>query len=236
MPLQHSLLACSSSLRIRVVRHPTLRRILHVEACCAVGAVLRLPRGAPVSMFCFARPDRYALVKGDNTTVRRASLRGRAATKLSDTGKTSPHNASLAPLLTLRHCQEETRALPSGPVVVSPPSFCQSRGTHEHSPASLSKVVSTVLPLLNTLTDSQLGTKPDTQTHDAIFSFLPSSNITKCSRNPHMRGLFLSLSPSLSLFVTPCLSLSLFHSLARSSLSCSSSSSLLSTAARPKVG
>jgi len=104
--LKHSLLGRHSSLwAIRVVRHPTLRRILDMEAFCAVGAVLPLPCGAPVSMFCFARPDRYALVKGDNTTERGASLRGRAATKLSDTGKTSAHNASLAPL---RHCQGDT--------------------------------------------------------------------------------------------------------------------------------
>ena len=44
-----------------VIRHPTLRRILRVESVYAVGAVLPLSLGAPVSMFGFARPDRCAL-------------------------------------------------------------------------------------------------------------------------------------------------------------------------------
>ena len=38
-------------------------------------------------MFCFARPDRYAFVKGDNTTDRRASRRDRAATRLLTQGR-----------------------------------------------------------------------------------------------------------------------------------------------------
>ena len=59
VPLEHSLLACCGSLQaIRVIRHPTLRRILHVEALCDLGAVLPLSRGAPVSVLCFARPLR----------------------------------------------------------------------------------------------------------------------------------------------------------------------------------
>ena len=53
-------------------------------------------------------PTVTLLIKGDNTTERGASLRGRAATKLSDTGKTSAHNASHAPLLTLITCQADT--------------------------------------------------------------------------------------------------------------------------------
>ena len=69
VPLQHSLLACRGSLRaIGVIQHPTLQRILHVGAFCVVDVVLPLSRTAPVSMFCFTRPDCYALVKGDNTT------------------------------------------------------------------------------------------------------------------------------------------------------------------------
>jgi len=46
VPLQHSLLVRSGSLQaIRVIRHPVWR-ILHVEAHCAVGAVIPLPRGS----------------------------------------------------------------------------------------------------------------------------------------------------------------------------------------------
>ena len=59
VPLQHSLLArCGSLQAIRVIRHPTLRRILHGDAFCALSAVLPLSRGAPVSVNCFARPLR----------------------------------------------------------------------------------------------------------------------------------------------------------------------------------
>jgi len=91
-----------------------------VEVFYVVGVVLGLSRGAPVSMFCFARPDRDTLVKRDNTTDHGSSQRGRAATELSDTGRTSTHNASLAPLLTLRNCQAEL-SLPT--LVFSDPNF-----------------------------------------------------------------------------------------------------------------
>jgi len=51
-PLPHSLLAHRGCLQnIHVIRNPTLRRILHVEAFCAVGALLPLLRGAPVFSF-----------------------------------------------------------------------------------------------------------------------------------------------------------------------------------------
>ena len=60
---QNSLLACHSNLRaIRVIRHPTLQRILHVEAFCAIGAVLPLSRVAPVSTFCFTPPPIFGML------------------------------------------------------------------------------------------------------------------------------------------------------------------------------
>ena len=77
----------------------------------------------PLSL-CSVSPDRYARVKGDNTTERGASQRGRAATRRSDTGMTSAHNASLAPLLTLRHCQGDK----SSPFSVSVPVFANRAG------------------------------------------------------------------------------------------------------------
>ena len=111
VPLQHSLLACRGSLwAISVVRHPPLRRILCVVDFYAVGAVLPLPRGAPVCAFCFARPDRCALVKRDNITAER--WRGRGNTRLSDTGRTNSKKINLAPVLTLRHCQGDNKSSP----------------------------------------------------------------------------------------------------------------------------
>jgi len=71
-------------------------------------------------VFCFPRPDRYALVKG-NITDRGESWRGRAATRLSNTGKASAHNASLAPWLTLKHCQGDTSSPFSRPFL----GFCE---------------------------------------------------------------------------------------------------------------
>ena len=50
-------------------------------------------------LWCSVSLDRYALVKGDNTTERGASQRGRAATRLFNTGGISARNASLAPVL-----------------------------------------------------------------------------------------------------------------------------------------
>ena len=173
-----------------------MRRILHVEAFCAVGAALPLPRGSPVHvhsldrssvtlfsketilasaerhreaerprgcltqgqilrtmlvslrcslsgtvtetralrslvLFVLGPPgfaNRYARVKGDNATERGASRRGRVASRWSDTGTNSAHNASLAPLLTLTHCQGYSPSLLSSFCSRSP-SFCQSRGT-----------------------------------------------------------------------------------------------------------
>jgi hypothetical protein len=72
VPLQHSLLARRGSLRAtRVIRHPTLRSILHVEAFCAVGAVLPVSRGAPISPF---RPTVTLLKK--ETILQIAERRG----------------------------------------------------------------------------------------------------------------------------------------------------------------
>ena len=112
-----------------MIRHPTLRRILRVEAFCAVGAVLPPSCGAPVFMSCLARPDRYALVKGDNTTEHGASQRGRAATRLSNTERTSAHNASRPLLLTLSHCPADTSSPSLDRFCCRSPKFCQSRGT-----------------------------------------------------------------------------------------------------------
>ena len=71
MPLQQSLLARRGSLwAISVVRHPPLRRILRVRACCAVGAVLSLPRGAPLSVRAVSLDATVTHEKGDNITER----------------------------------------------------------------------------------------------------------------------------------------------------------------------
>jgi len=133
-PLAFSSHTCRGSLQaIIVIRHPTLRRILRVEAFCEVGAVLPLSCGAPVFMSCFARPDGYAFVKGDNTTEHGASQRGRAATRLSNTERTSAHNASRPLLLTLSHCPDSVcwsrHELSFSRSFLLSPKFCQSRGT-----------------------------------------------------------------------------------------------------------
>jgi hypothetical protein len=83
------------------------------------------------SNLCSVSPDRYACVKGDNTTKRGASQRGRAATRWSDTGTTSAHNANafaFAPLLALRHCQGDTSSPFSSPFVVGPLVFANRAG------------------------------------------------------------------------------------------------------------
>ena len=60
VPLQHSFLACHGSLQaVRVIQHPTLRRIFHVETLCAINAVLPFSRDAPVTMLSFTRPLRF---------------------------------------------------------------------------------------------------------------------------------------------------------------------------------
>jgi len=133
--LQHSLLAHRGSLRaISVIRHPTLRHFIHVEAFCAVGAV------PPILCPFLFRPTR-PLRSCQRITDRGASRRGRAATRLSNTGRIDAHNASLAPLLTLRHCLGDTSSPFSRLFVCrSPKRFCQSRGTLPrdcHSPARL---------------------------------------------------------------------------------------------------
>jgi len=71
---------------------------------CDVSTPARCPCLCSVSL----DPTVYALVKGDNITERSASQRGRAATKLTDTGSTGAHNASLTPLLTSRYYQGDT--------------------------------------------------------------------------------------------------------------------------------
>ena len=136
-PLQHSLLAHRGSLRaISMIRHPTLRHFLHVEAFCAVGVVLSIL--VPLSLvFCFARSDRYALVKGLLITEHRGEA-GRP--RLSDTGRTDAHNASLVPWLTLRHGQGDEFSLLSSFFVVGPPVLPIARD----APARLSKVESKV--------------------------------------------------------------------------------------------
>jgi len=101
---------------------------------CGVSSMWRLSvisvqcfhsRTVPLSV-CSVSPDSYACVKGDKTTKRGASWRGRAATRWSNTGTTSAHNAyafALAPLLALRHCQGDTSSPFSAPFVVGPPVF-----------------------------------------------------------------------------------------------------------------
>jgi len=84
-----------------VVWHSNIRHIHHVEKFYAPGAVLPLLRGTPVSMFCFA----WLLGSWGNISEHRVSQRGRAVMKLYDTGMANAHNATLAHLLTLRHCQ-----------------------------------------------------------------------------------------------------------------------------------
>jgi len=163
--LQHSFLAHRGSLS--VIRHPTLRHFLHVEAFCAVDVVLPILRCAPVCGVLF-RPTR-PLRSCQRITDRGASRRGRAATRLSDTGRIDAHNASLALLLTLRHCQAGT----SSPfsrlfVCLSPRILPISRD----APARLAKVVSS----------SEDG-----------FSLSPTHNV---STNERLTG---SLSPSFSL-------------------------------------
>ena len=136
VPLQHSLLACRCSPRaIRVIRHPTLRRILHVQSFCAVGAVLRLSLGAPVPVLCFDRPNRYTLVKGGNiTSAERCREAGRpqGCTRIAST-----HNTSLVPLLTLRRWQEDTSSPFSRPFVVGPQKLLPNS---RETPAGLAKV------------------------------------------------------------------------------------------------
>ena len=101
VPPQHPLLARRGSLRaIRVIQHPTLRRILHVEAFGEVGVMSPLPRGVHV-LFRSTRPLRSC--KWRNTTNHVALQRGRAATKLSNTGSISVHTTSFSPWFTLRH-------------------------------------------------------------------------------------------------------------------------------------
>ena len=78
-------------------------------------------------LFVLFRSAVTLLLKGDYTTERGASLRGREATKLSNTEKTSAHNASFAHLLTLITCQAYT-ALPSLVLVLSVPSFVNLAG------------------------------------------------------------------------------------------------------------
>ena len=86
-------------------------------------------RVVPLSL-CSVSPDRYTRVKEDNTVTTEcgASRRGRAATRWSDTGMTSAHNASLAPLLALRHCQGDTSFPFSAPFVASLPVFANRTG------------------------------------------------------------------------------------------------------------
>jgi len=124
--LQHSLLASRGSLwAISVIRHPALRYFLHVEAFCAVGAVLPISRGSPVSgvLFRTSRPLRSC----ERITDCGASRRGRAATRLSYAGNNDAHKASLTSLPALRRLPRSTSSPFSRLSVV--PRFCQSRGT-----------------------------------------------------------------------------------------------------------
>ena len=86
VPLQHSLLAHSGCLQaIRVIQHPTLQRILLLEAFCAVGAVLLLPRGGPLSVqFHFTRLIRSC--ERRNTTDLGASQRDKEPMNCSTQG------------------------------------------------------------------------------------------------------------------------------------------------------
>jgi len=172
-PLQHSLLANRGSLRaISVIRHPTLRHFLHVEAFCAVGVVLSIL--VPLSLvFCFARSDRYALVKGLLITEHRGEA-GRP--RLSDTGRTDAHNASLVPWLTLRHGQGDEFSLLSSFLCRSP-SFANRAGCSREIVKS--RVESRVLQRL-----------------DDGFSLYPTDNVFT------NKGLTGSLSLSSSLFLT----------------------------------
>ena len=102
--LQHSLLALRGSLRaIRVIRHPALRLILHVKASCAVGAALPLFRGVQVSSSVWKETI--------SPSTERCGEAGRP-TRLPDKERTSTRNASLAPLLSLRHCPGAPEELP----------------------------------------------------------------------------------------------------------------------------
>ena len=102
--------------------------ILHVEALCALSAMFSLSRGASVAVLCFARPLHSCERKQYRDYRMRSTRRGRAATRWSDTGMTSAHNASLAPLLALRHCQGDTSFPFSAPFVASLPVFANRTG------------------------------------------------------------------------------------------------------------
>jgi len=105
-----------------------------------------------------------------------ASRRGRSATRLSDTGRTDAHNASLVPWLTLRHGQGDEFSLLSSFLCRSP-SFANRAGCSREIVKS--RVESRVLQRL-----------------DDGFSLYPTDNVFT------NKGLTGSLSLSSSLFLT----------------------------------
>jgi hypothetical protein len=126
--LQHSLLAPCGSLRaIRAIQHPALRRILHVEASCAVGAALPLSRGVQVSSSVL--PDPTVTLFGGRQYHRARSVAERqggprGCLKKRGLVRTTPASR----LCSLRGTVQEQLSL-SRLFLLSAPKFCQSHGT-----------------------------------------------------------------------------------------------------------
>jgi hypothetical protein len=128
----------------------------------------------PLSGVLF-RPTR-PLRSCQRITDRGASRRGRAATRLLDTGRIDAHNANLAPLLTLRHCQGDTSSPFSRFFVVGPPDFANLAGLSREIVKSVSSP----------------------PTSDDRFSLCPTDNVSTNKRLTGSLSLSFSLSLSLS--------------------------------------
>ena len=93
-----------------------MRHVAHMNALCLTSHVLRMNASCFICEWVKRKSETARKRESKRERVRERvcprerketvlSRRGRAAARLSDTGRTSVHNASLAPLLTPRHCQ-----------------------------------------------------------------------------------------------------------------------------------